>query len=232
MPTEQVKRALLKAALGHVPFDGWSARALSAAARDVDLSEAEARIAFPGGAAELLDFYAREGDRRMEAAIAKRDLEAMRIRERIATAVRLRIEPQSAKREAARRALALAATPAYAVWSARALYRTVDAIWYAIGDTSTDHNFYTKRVLLAGVYSSTVLFWLNDESDDAADTWAFLDRRIEDVMRVQKARGRLEAVLDRLPSGGACARGWRPAASVRLAHGLISFATASPLGLR
>jgi len=206
VPTEELRRLLLAAALPHVPFDGWSRQCLRAAARDASLSAAQTRIAFPRGAADLVDFHARQGDRRMEAVLATRDLSALRIRERIATAVRLRLETADGGREAARRLLALAATPSHMAWAARALYRTVDAIWYAIGDDSTDVNFYTKRALLAGVYASTLLVWLNDESEDSAATWAFLDRRIEDVMRIQKARGRLERAVGRLPSP------WRRAA--------------------
>jgi len=195
-----MRQRLLTAALPHVPLDGWSPQCLSAATRDAGLSAAQARIAFPRSTADLVDFHAREGDRRMKAALATRDLGALRIRERIATAVRLRLETADGGREAARRLLALAATPGHAAWAARALYRTVDAIWYAIGDDSTNVNFYTKRALLAGVYASTLLVWLNDDSEDSAATWAFLDRRIKDVMRIQKARDQLERAVGRLPS--------------------------------
>ena len=69
------------------------------------------------------------------------------------------------------------------------LYRTVDAIWYAAGDTSADFNFYTKRATLAGVFSSTLFYWLNDRSEGNEATWAFLDRRIDDVMRFEKFKG-------------------------------------------
>ena len=200
MPIEELRRRLRAAALPHVPFDGWSRRCLRAAADDAGLAAAQARIAFPRGAADLVDFHGREGDRRMAAALGARDLGALRIRERIASAVRLRLETEGGGREVARRTLALAATPGHAAWGARALYRTVDAIWYAIGDASTDLNFYTKRALLAGVYAATLVFWLNDESEGSAATWAFLDRRIEDVMRIQKARSRLERAFERLPS--------------------------------
>ena len=84
--------------------------------------------------------------------------------------------------------------------AAKCLYRTVDAIWYAAGDTSTDYNFYTKRGLLAGVYSSTVLYWLNDDSEGAVATWAFLDRRIADVMKVPKLIGKVSGLTGKLPN--------------------------------
>jgi ubiquinone biosynthesis protein COQ9 len=98
-------------------------------------------------------------------------------------------------REAVRRALGLLALPHNAPVAATTLWRTVDAIWYAAGDTATDFNYYTKRGLLAGVYSATVLYWLEDRSEGLADTWTFLDRRIGDVMRVPQALG---AIRDRL----------------------------------
>ncbi|MEQ8502258.1 MAG: COQ9 family protein, partial [Sneathiellaceae bacterium] len=103
-------------------------------------------------------------------------------------------------REAVRRALGRQAAPDQALTSVLGLYRTVDAMWYAAGDTATDWNFYTKRALLAGVYASTLLYWLQDQSEDFAATWAFLDRRVENVMAIQKLRGRLEQAGGRLPN--------------------------------
>jgi ubiquinone biosynthesis protein COQ9 len=114
-------------------------------------------------------------------------------------AVRLRLTANAAHREAIRRALAILAMPIHAPLAARLLYATVDAIWYALGDRSTDYNFYTKRMLLAGVYSATVLYWLNDKSAENTETWDFLDRRIADVMRIPQAMGRLGKLAEKLP---------------------------------
>src|SRR4029077_14179482 len=95
------------------------------------------------------------------------------------------------EREAARRALALLALPLNAGLGLKLLYRTVDAMWYAAGDTSADFNFYTKRAILAGVYSSTLLYWLNDRAEGSEATWSFLDRRIDDVMKFEKFKDRV-----------------------------------------
>jgi ubiquinone biosynthesis protein COQ9 len=195
---EAERRDLLEAALPHIPFDGWSARTLRLACRDLGLDRALAQRAFPRGARDLLAFFVAEADRRMVAELSALDLGAMRVRQRIAAAVRLRLELHAGHREAVRRALALGALPTYSGDAVGALYRTVDLIWRAAGDEATDFNFYSKRALLAGVYGSTILYWLDDQSEDFADTWAFLDRRIGDVMRVQKARGRLGEFLQRL----------------------------------
>ncbi|WP_374298103.1 COQ9 family protein, partial [Sphingomonas sp.] len=102
------------------------------------------------------------------------------------------------------------AMPLNAALALKLLYRTVDAIWYAAGDNATDFNFYTKRGLLAGVYSATLLYWLNDRSQDCADTWAFLDRRIEEVMQVPKLLGRLGSLTERLPNPFRVAQRMRP----------------------
>jgi ubiquinone biosynthesis protein COQ9 len=112
----------------------------------------------------------------------------LKIRERIKVAVRARIEQTVGGRESVRRGLAMLALPPNGPLGLKLLYRTVDAIWYAAGDTSTDFNFYTKRAMLAGVYSSTLLYWLNDRSGDSEATWAFLDRRIDNVMRFEKLK--------------------------------------------
>lgn len=193
-----VRARILEAALRHVPFDGWSERTLRLALEACGLDRATARRAFPGGAAALLDFFAAESDRRMVEALAGRDLAPLKVRERIALAVRLHITVHAAHREALRRALAAQSLPWGAGHALRHLYRTVDAIWHAIGDSSTDFSFYTKRALLAGVYGATLLYWLDDGSEGAQETWRFLDRRVDDVMRIQKTRGRAADLLKRL----------------------------------
>ncbi len=204
---DALRRRCLPVLLRHVTFDGWSRRALRHAARDLGEDFEPVRRAFPGGPAGMVGAFAAAADEDMAAALAKRDLGALKVRERIALAVRLRIEAVAPHREAVRRAAAVHALPFNAPRALRALYGTVDAMWTGIGDTSTDFNFYTKRALLAGVYASTLLYWLDDRSDGFADTWAFLDRRIADVMRIQKARGRVEGTAERL--AGLAARGAR-----------------------
>lgn len=197
---DDLRRDLLAAALPHVAFDGWTQGALRRAARELDLPAAEAERAFPGGAREMLTFFIAETDRRMLADLAAHDLAAMKVRERITLAVRLRLGALAPHREAVRQGLSLLALPHNAGLGTRTLYHTVDAIWYAAGDTSTDYNFYTKRGLLAGVYGATVLYWLDDSSEDFAETWAFLDRRIADVMAIPKAKARVQKSLGMLPN--------------------------------
>ena len=126
----------------------------------------------------------------------------LRFRDRIATAVRFRIEAITDK-EAVRRGSALFSLPQNAADGAKAIWGTADAIWTALGDTSDDYNWYTKRATLSGVYGATVLYWLGDESPENRDTWAFLDRRIEDVMRIEKMKAevRKNPVLSKLAAG-------------------------------
>lgn len=179
------------AALAHAAFDGWTDQALRAAARDAGASDLDIYRAFPGGVEELLDHHLLMADRRMVEDILALDLDTMKIREKITLAVRMRLEAAAPHKEAVRRGFNHLGLPHRGPRASRALWRTVDLIWRAIGDTSTDFNFYTKRTLLAGVYMSTLLFWLNDRSEGHADTWAFLDRRIANVMQIEKAKGRL-----------------------------------------
>lgn len=190
-----LRDAIMDAAIAHVPFDGWGREAAIRGAEDIGLDAAAAMRAFPDGARDMIAWHLRMADRRMAEALAEMDLASMKIRERIATAVRVRLEQNAQHREAIRKAMAFLALPQNAPMAAQALYRTVDEMWFQAGDTATDWNFYSKRALLAGVYSSTVLFWLNDKSEGFRDTWAFLDRRIADVMKVPKLTGRLSAVL-------------------------------------
>ena len=182
-PAERV----LDAALMHVPFDGWSETTLRAAVIDSGVAEALARSLYPRGGVDLALAYHRRGDALMRDKLATADLGAMRFRERVAHAVRLRLELVEDK-EAVRRGATLFALPIYAADGLRAVWGTADAIWDALGDTSRDVNWYTKRVTLSGVYSATVLFWLGDDSPGHQDTWEFLDRRIENVMQIEKAK--------------------------------------------
>ncbi len=203
---DQKRLAILKATLGHVPFDGWTLSSLEQGARDAGFDAAMALRAFPGGVAEAVAFHSTAADAAMLAALDDIDLAAMRIRDRVATAVRTRLEQNHADRLAVSRAVAFLALPGNAPLAAKCLYRTVDAIWYACGDTATDYNFYTKRALLAGVYTTTVLAWLNDRSPGSADTWAFLDRRIGEVLQVPKLTGRLRNMTRFVPNPARFAR--------------------------
>lgn len=197
---EETRERLLGVTLAHVPFDGWTRIAMAAGARDLGLAPEDAALAFPGGALEMIDLHGTLADARMVAAMAARGVADMKVRARIALGVRLRLEQNAEHREAVRRAVAVLALPWNAAATTRLLYRTVDAIWHAAGDTATDYNFYTKRGLLAGVYTATLLFWLDDESEDFVESWAFLDRRIAEVLRVPAAIDRLTARLGDLPN--------------------------------
>jgi len=186
-----LKNDILDAALAHVAFDGWSDATLIAAAGDVGADMAAVRAVFPRGAVDLAMAFHRRGDAAMLAQLAADDLDAMKIREKITHAVRLRLEVMADQKEEVRRGTTLFSLPVHAADGARALWETADAIWTAIGDISEDHNWYTKRMTLSAVYSATVLFWLGDGSEGHTATWAFLDRRIEDVMQVEKLKARM-----------------------------------------
>ena len=197
---EKERAKVLAATLPHVPFDGWTMTAAEAGCADAGFDPGSAARLFPGGGIEMIVLFNRLADRRMVAEMEKRGVEALKVRERVTAGIRIRLEQNAEHREAIRRALAMLALPMNAAVAAKCLYRTVDAIWYAAGDTATDYNFYTKRGLLAGVYSATVLYWLNDSSEDFDGTWSFLDRRIADVMRVPQAISRLAKPLRDLPN--------------------------------
>ena len=202
---ERLREKIVDAMLPHIAFDGWSTQSAREAARDLGLPYSEVERVFPDGTAEMADAFFAIGDRRFREAMAGHKLDNLRVRDRITFAIRERLAQDEPHREAARRALSLLMLPTSGGRAPHALARTVDQIWRAIGDTSTDVNFYTKRATLAGVYSSTYLVWLSDNGkaqhgeDPYAETWAFLDRRIDNVMSFEKAKGRLSAFAERLP---------------------------------
>lgn len=186
-----VKNALLQAAKMHVAFDGWTEATFEAAARDAGVDRTVARAACPRGAVDLALAYHAEGDAQMVRRLQETDLSAMRFRDRIAFAVRTRLELVEDK-ELVRRGLTLFALPHHAADGTKALWATCDLIWDTLGDTSEDVNWYTKRGVLSGVYSATVLFWLGDESDGNAATWDFLDRRIDNVMQFESVKAKVK----------------------------------------
>ncbi len=199
---ETAKRDLLQAALMHVAFDGWSEATFKAAIRDSGIAPSVARAVCPRGAVDLAIAFHKAGDDAMLERLKSADLSEMKFRDKIASAVRFRLEAVDDK-EAVRRGATLFALPIYAADGAKLVWGTCDAIWTALGDTSDDVNWYTKRATLSGVYSSTVLYWLGDNSADYAATWDFLDRRIEDVMRIEKlkAQARKSPTISRLMAG-------------------------------
>ena len=204
MPSAQnaPKDLLLQAAVMHVPFDGWSQATFEAAIIDSGVERTVAESVCPRGAVDLAMHYHAKGDAEMLARLAETDLEQMKYSARVAAAVRFRLEAVTDK-EIVRRGTALFALPIYAADGAKAIWGTADAIWNALGDTSDDVNWYTKRATLSGVYSATVLYWLGDSSEDHTDTWAFLDRRIENVMQIEKLKAQVNnnPVLSKLMSG-------------------------------
>ncbi|EEE38344.1 rpsU-divergently transcribed protein [Rhodobacteraceae bacterium KLH11] len=189
---EDTKEQLLNAILNHVPFDGWSETSFRAAIADCDLDAGLAQAICPRGAVDLaLAFHAR-GDAAMLERLRTEDLSGLKFRDKVAAAVRFRLQAVEDK-EAVRRGVTLFALPMHAADGARAVWGTCDLIWDALGDSSEDVNWYTKRATLSGVYSSTLLYWLGDDSPGHQATWEFLDRRIEGVMQFEKLKAQVNS---------------------------------------
>jgi ubiquinone biosynthesis protein COQ9 len=188
MPKDE-KTRLLEAVMVHVPFDGWTQAAMDAAVSDTGIDAGRAQALYPRGPVDMALAYHQRGDDEMAEAFAATDLTGLRYSEKVALCIRLRLE--AADKELVRRGMTLFALPVHAADGSKALWGTADRIWTLLGDTSRDVNWYTKRATLSAVYSSTLLYWLGDDSADHAATWAFLDRRIENVMQFERFKGRM-----------------------------------------
>lgn len=186
-PPDPIKLKLLEAALPHVAFDGWAPSVFDAAVAELELDPDHAKTLCPRGAVDLAIVMHQEGDAAMTRALEAADLDQMKVRERVTFAIRTRLDVIEDK-EAVRRGSSLFALPHMAPDGAKLIWGTSDAIWSALGDPSQDVNWYTKRATLSGVYASVVLFWLGDMSLDEEPTNRFIDRRIEDVMRIEKVK--------------------------------------------
>ncbi len=199
---EHVPDYVIEAILNHIPFDGWSAASLDAAASDCGLSEAEMHSLFPAGVADAISAYGAYADKNMVVSFQDQneaDIAVMPAHVKIRSLILIRLKQAAPHKEAIRRTLAALARPQHAKLASQLLYKTVDEMWRAAGDTSTDYNFYTKRATLLAVYSATLLAFLADNSADIAKTEAFLDRRLADVTRLPKmarpARGMADMAM-------------------------------------
>ena len=185
-PLEQLRRKLALAVGENAVFDGWTRAAVDSAARQLGIDPVQARLAVPKTQAGMIDLYIQEVDRGLQAYFTPERLAKLKIREKIRALVWRRLEIMGPAREAVRRALAILAMPQNVPVALRIGWRTADVMWRIAGDTSTDFNHYTKRMTLGAVYGSTLLVWLDDQSEGWTETAAFLDRRIDDVMKIEK----------------------------------------------
>ena len=188
-----IAERLLNAAMGHVSFDGWGDKTFRAACKDAEIDESIARLHCPNGALDLAILSHTQGDQAMLMRLGATDLSGLKFREKIATAIRVRLEVLDDK-EIVRRATTLFALPHNMKRGADLIWGTSDLIWTTLGDTSDDYNWYSKRTILSAVYSATVLYWLGDTSEDHEQTWDFLDRRIENVMQFEKVKSKLSSI--------------------------------------
>lgn len=190
---DEIKENLLKRALFHVPFDGWSKNLLEQAAVETGVDPSYSWRLFPQGPMEAIAYWSHQLDAELLATLPSPD--TLKVREKIALATRERISLLTPYREAARKTARYLALPQHVTQATRMLYKTVNEIWYYAGDTSTDYNFYTKRGLLAWVYSTTFLYWLKDDSEDFEKTWIFLNNRIEEVLTLPKLPQKIKSKL-------------------------------------
>ncbi len=195
-PLERLRRELALGVGENAVFDGWTQAAVDSAAKQLGIDPTQARLAMPKRQAAMIDLYIQEVDRALEAWATPKRIEKLKIREKIRSLIWRRLEIMGPAREAVRRALAILALPQNVPLGLRTGWRTADLMWRLAGDTSTDFNHYTKRLTLGAVYGSTLLVWLDDQSEGWSETAAFLDRRIDDVMRFEKAKAQWRGSAD------------------------------------
>jgi ubiquinone biosynthesis protein COQ9 len=188
---EPARRAILDSALKRAPFEGWTRSMMAASARDAGVAASALAAAFPRGVADLLRYWSEENDAAMSAALGKPDFASKRVREKVEAALWARLDALRPHKEAARRAAATLALPFFAPLAGRLAWKTADAVWRGLADKSTDFNFYTKRAILTGVWTSTFARWLADDSPDEGATRKFMDARIENVMQFEKLKAQI-----------------------------------------
>ena len=200
MTLDELRAALAPLIPGNAVFDGWSDKALGMAASELGVPHDRARLCFPGGAVEMIDAWFDAIDIGMAKAFPLERISQMKIRERIRELVLFRIEVINPHKEALRRAQAILAQPQNAMTAAKLAWRAADRMWRIAGDRATDFNHYSKRGILSALYMSTMLVFLDDDSEDLVSTRGFLDRRIDDVMKFEKLKAQWRGSGTRMPS--------------------------------
>ena len=189
--SSEAKDLIISNMLRHVPEHGWTIEALRLAVVDTGYGEGDEYRVFSGNIDRVIEYYLTMIDRQMEDRLNEIDLSSMRIKDRVATAIMVRLHLLEDHKESVQKSLTYLATPIRNTIAMKSLYNTVNSIWYAAGDNSTDFNFYTKRTLLGGVYSATLIYWLKDTSEGAISTRAYLSRRLDQVMMIPKIKSTL-----------------------------------------
>ena len=197
MTLDELRMALVERLPEEAAFEGWSEKALDAAAAAIGVPADRARLAFAGGAGQMVDAWFASIDRRMAEALPREKLAGMRVRDRITQLVLARLALLASHREGLRRALAVLAMPHHVAMATAIGWRGAEIMWRLAGDTSTGFAHYTKRMTLLGVYGATLLVFIDDDSEDYAETRAFLDRRIDDVMKFEKFKAQMKPDPDR-----------------------------------
>jgi ubiquinone biosynthesis protein COQ9 len=194
-PSDRFREQLLDAMLGIAPEMGWTQAALDKAAEKAGLTKGQALLACPNGVVDLLEALGNRAARAAETRLREPDIAVMKVREKVATAVRAYLAFLEPHKAAVKRA---SASPANLLAGPRGLWAGADAIWAGLGDKSTDYNWYTKRMILSGVLGSTLLAWLG--TDSPAEVDAFLDRRIDNVMQFEKFKGQVREAASKMPN--------------------------------
>ncbi len=187
-PLEKIREKIALPLGENAVFDGWTPAAVDSAAKQAGIDASQARLAVPKDQAGKIDLYIQGVDRALETHFAPERLDGLKIREKIRAIVWKRLEIMADAREAIRRGLSILAMPQNLPTALKTGWRTADVMWRIAGDSSTDYNHYTKRMMLGGVYASTLLVWLDDRTEGWTETAAFLDRRIDDVMKIEKLK--------------------------------------------
>ncbi len=185
-PLARIRRQVALAVAENAVFDGWTEKAVDSAAAQLGVDHAQARLAFPKDAPHMIEAWIDGVDAAMEAKFTPEVIAAMKVRDRIRDMIWFRLETTGPAREAVRSALSILAMPQNVALALKTGWRSADRMWRLAGDTATDYNHYTKRLILSGVYTSTLLVWIDDQSEGWSDTRAFLDRRLQNVMHFEK----------------------------------------------
>ena len=198
--SKEVRVDILQAMLPIVVFDGWNQKSLRASIKLINLPEGSEELYFPEGALEVIRFWHDQMNEFVKSNLESLNKSEMKIREQVTAGVLSALESIGSNEEAMRRAIIRLSLPDAAVQGPTYLWSLADSIWRAIGDRSTDYNYYTKRTILAGVLGSTITVWISDSDQNKVKTKLFLDARISNVMSFEKSKFKIVEKINNIPN--------------------------------
>ena len=204
---EQIRESILSASLKFVPGYGWTKHAVEAGTESLGYPTVTAGV-ISDPDISLIHYHYRVSNEKL-IKLMKKEMEEqkasgqeVKVTKFLKKSIEQRLIMNVPYMSRWAEALAIMTYPQNAPNSLTLGLELVDSMWHVGGDTNVDMSWYSKRLILLGIYKTTELAMMQDQSDGYLDTWAFLDRRFDDSKNLQELLGTSDDALKILGAVG------------------------------